>query len=172
MQWHWGNIGSAAAGLAALLATVLTIYGVVKYGPAWLRDSRARQQAQAAAAREQAILARQQGEQISLERRRGLYGWSRHGIDTFRVALVTSAEEMAEAREELTGGGPTGYVILRVAESEEKSGNANRGLRLRQIMLRRPWSCTVRACSSSCSALAWCSLALLIMASACRGVRC
>src|SRR5580704_10264230 len=76
MQWHWGNIGSAAAGLAALLATVFTIYGVVKYGPAWLRDSRARQQAQAAAASEQAILARQQGEQISLERRRGLHGWS------------------------------------------------------------------------------------------------
>ena len=134
MQWHWGNIGSAAAGLAALLATVFTIYGVVKYGPAWLRDSRARQQAQAAAASEQAILARQQGEQISLERRRGLHGWSRHGVDTFLVALVTSAEEMAEAREELTGGGPTGYVILRVAESEEKSGNANRGLRLRQII--------------------------------------
>ena len=38
---------------------------------------------------------------------------------------------MAEAREGLTGGGPTGYVILRVAASEEKSGNANRGLRLR-----------------------------------------
>ena len=133
-QWHWGNIGSAAAGLAALLATVFTIYGVVKYGPAWLRDSRARQQAQAAAASEQAILARQQGEQISLERRRGLHGWSRHGVDTFLVALVTSAEEMAEAREELTGGGPTGYVILRVAESEEKSGTANRGLRLRQII--------------------------------------
>ncbi len=41
---------------------------------------------------------------------------------------------MAEAREELTGGGPTGYVILRVAASEEKSGNANRGPRLRQII--------------------------------------
>ena len=109
-------------------------YGVVKYGPAWLRDARARQQAQAAAASEQAILARQQGEQISLERRRGLHGWSRHGVDTFLVALVTSAEEMAEAREELTGGGPTSYVILRVAESEEKSGNVNRGLRLRQII--------------------------------------
>lgn len=38
---------------------------------------------------------------------------------------------MAEAREELTGGGPAGYFILRVAASEEKSGNANRGLRLR-----------------------------------------
>jgi hypothetical protein len=87
--------------------------------------------AQAAAASEQAILARQQGQQINLERRRGLHGWSRHGVDTFLVALVTSAEEMAEAREELAGGNPTGYVILRVAESEEKSGNANRGLRLR-----------------------------------------
>ena len=127
MQWHWGNIGSAAAGLAALLATVFTIYGVVKYGPAWLRDSRARQQAQAAAASEQAILARQQGEQISLERRRGLHGWSRHGVDAFLVALVTSAEEMAEAREELTGGGPTGYVILRVARAKRNPATPTAG---------------------------------------------
>ena len=45
---------------------------------------------------------------------------------------------MAEAREGLTGGGPTGYVILRVAASEEKSGNANRGLRLRlRLRLRQ-----------------------------------
>ena len=40
--------------------------------------------------------------------RRGQHGWSRHGVDTFLAALVTSAEEMAEAREELAGGNPTG----------------------------------------------------------------
>lgn len=53
MQWHWGNIGPAVAGLAALVAAVAAVYGLVRYGPAWLRDSRERQQAQAAAAREQ-----------------------------------------------------------------------------------------------------------------------
>jgi hypothetical protein len=41
---------------------------------------------------------------------------------------------MDEAREELTGGGPTDYVILRVAESDQKGGNVNRALRLRQII--------------------------------------
>jgi hypothetical protein len=25
MQWHWGNIGSAAAGLAALIATLAAV---------------------------------------------------------------------------------------------------------------------------------------------------
>lgn len=134
MQWHWGNIGSAAAGLAALIAAVFAVYGVVRYGPPWLRDSRARQQAQAAAAREQEALAHEQAEQIRLDRRRYLHGWSGHGIDTFGVALVTSAEEMASARDELTAGGPSDYVILRVAESDEKHGNVNRARSLRQII--------------------------------------
>jgi hypothetical protein len=131
MQWHWGNIGSAAAGIAALIATVAAVYGVIRYGPAWLRDSRERQQAQAAAAREQEALAREQAEQIRLDRRRHLQGWSEHGLDTFTVALVSSAEEMTQASEELAGGGPSGYVILRVAEGP---GNANRALSLRQII--------------------------------------
>jgi hypothetical protein len=30
MQWHWGNIGSFLAGLAALIATVFTVsYAIV-----------------------------------------------------------------------------------------------------------------------------------------------
>jgi hypothetical protein len=135
MQWHWGNIGSAAAGLAALIATVAAVYGVIRFGPAWLRDSRDRQQAQAAAAREQEALAREQAEQIRLDRRRLLHGWSGHGIDTFGVALVTSAEEMDQAKAELLlGNVPCEYVILRVAESGEKYGNVNRARSLRQII--------------------------------------
>jgi len=131
MQWHWGNIGSAVAGLAALVAAAAAVYGVVRYGPAWLRDSRERLQAQAAAAREQEALAREAAEQIRLDRHRRLHGWSLGGLDTFSVVLVTSAEEMTRARDDLLGGGASGYVILRVAEGP---GDDNRGLRLRQII--------------------------------------
>jgi len=133
VQWHWGNIGSAAGGLGALIVAVFAVVGIVRYGPAWLRDARARQQAQAEQATAAAELTREQARQITLERRRALHGWSRHGVDTFTVALVTSAEEMTRARDELLGGGPTGYVILRVAESQERHGDANRGKRLRQL---------------------------------------
>lgn len=57
----------------------------------WLQAVRGREHAQTAAAREQADLAREQAEQIQLDRRRRLHGWSGHEIDTFTVALVTSA---------------------------------------------------------------------------------
>lgn len=135
MQWHWGNIGSAAAGVAALLAALAAVYGAVRYGPAWLRDSRERQQAQAAAARAQEVLSHEQVDQIRLDRRRTLQGWSPNGVAVYRVALVTSAEEMDQAQAELLAGNvPSGYVILRVAESEEKYGNANRALSLRQLI--------------------------------------
>jgi hypothetical protein len=130
MQWHWGNIGSAAAGLAALIATVAAVYGVIRYGPAWLRDSRERQQAQAAAAREQEALAREEQEQLRLDRHRHLYGWSRHGVNTYGVVLVTAAEEMDRARDELTGGGPSAYLVLRVSDG---LGDVNRALSLRQL---------------------------------------
>jgi fermentation-respiration switch protein FrsA (DUF1100 family) len=134
MHWHWGNIGSAAAGLAALIATLAAVVGVIRYGPAWLREGRARQQAQADAAREQASLAREQASQIGLERRRALNGWSSTGVDIFAVALVTAEQEMQQAVTELTGGGPTRYVICRLAESDEPYGDVNRARRLRQII--------------------------------------
>ncbi len=136
MQWHWGNIGSAAAGLAALIAAVFAVtYAIMKrQGPAWLQAVREREHAQADAAREQAGLAREQAEQIRLDRRRSLQGWSRGGVNTYGVALVTSAEEMTRARDELTGGGPCDYVILRVAESDQKYGNVNRAHSLRQLI--------------------------------------
>ena len=136
MQWHWGNIGSAAAGLAALIATVFAVsYAIVKrQGPAWLQAVRERESAQADAAREQAGLAHEQAEQIRLDRRRSLQGWSRGGLATYAVALVTSAAEMDRARDELTSGAPSDYVILRVAESDEKYGNVNRAHSLRQLI--------------------------------------
>jgi hypothetical protein len=89
------------------------VYGVIRYGPAWLRDSRERQQAQAAAAREQEALAREQAEQIRLDRYRLLHSWSAHGIDAFGVALVTSGDEMTRAQDELLASGPCDYVIPR-----------------------------------------------------------
>ena len=136
MQWHWGNIGSAAAGLAPFIAAVFAItYAITKrQGPAWLHAVREREHAQADAAREQVCLAHEQAEQIRLDRRCSLQGWSRGGVNTYAVALVASAEEMTRARDELAAGGPCDYVILRVAESGEKYGNVNRARDLRQII--------------------------------------
>ncbi len=136
MQWHWGNIGSAAAGLAALIATVFAVgYAIVKrQGPAWLQAVRERESAQADAAREQAGLTHEQAEQIRLDRHRSLQGWSRGGLATYTIALVTSAAEMDRARDELTSGAPSDYVIFRVAESDEKYGNVNRAHSLRQLI--------------------------------------
>jgi hypothetical protein len=134
---HWGNIGSAAAGLAALIATVFAItYAIIKrQGPAWLQAVQDREHAQAEQAREQAELAREQTEQIRLDRRRRLLGWSSGGVASYTVELVTSAEAMNEARDQLVAGNvPCDYVILRVAESTERYGNANRARDLRQLI--------------------------------------
>jgi hypothetical protein len=123
VQWHWGNIGSAAAGRAAFIAAVAAVYGIVKYGPAWLRDSRERQKAQAAAAREQEALAREQAEQIRRDRRRSVHGWSGHGVNSYEVALVTSAAEMDQAKAELLAGNvPSDHVILKRGPWEFNTG--------------------------------------------------
>lgn len=143
MQWHWGNIGSAAAGLAALIATVFAVsYAIVKrQGPAWLQAVRERESAQADAAREQAGLAHEQAEQIRLDRRRSLQGWSPGGLATYTVALVTSAAEMDRALDKLTNGAPSDYVILQVAESDEKYGNVNRAEGVNPSMRFRMIAC-------------------------------
>jgi len=131
-----GNIGLAAAGLAAPLAAVFAVsYAIVKrQGPAWLQAVREHESAQADAAREHAALAREQAEQIRLDRRRSLQGWSRGDLATYAVAPVTSAAEMDRARDELTSGAPSDYVILRVAESGEKYDNVNGAHSLRQLI--------------------------------------
>lgn len=132
MQWHWGNIGSAAAGIGALIAALFAVYGVMRYGPSWLRDSRQRVQAQTEAARQQETFAREQAEQILLDRRRKLEGWSRGTVAAYTVALVTSAGEMNEARDQLVAGNvPCSYVILRVNEG---NGRSSRAAQLRQLI--------------------------------------
>jgi hypothetical protein len=131
---HWGNIGSAVAGLAALIAASFAVIGTWKYGPAWLSDSRARQQAQTVEAEANASLAREQEKQIRLERRRTLHGWSAMSVNTYAVTLVTSAEEMTRARDELLSGRPTGYAIVRVGKNDGTPGADNQGLYLRQLV--------------------------------------
>ncbi|HEY3958644.1 MAG TPA: hypothetical protein VGM53_35220 [Streptosporangiaceae bacterium] len=108
-------------------------YGLVRHGPAWLDASRDRQKAQADAASAEAGLARERAEEVRLERHRRLHGWSSHELDTFAAVVVAAPEEMDQARAELTGGGPTSYVIMRVAEGEG-TDSANRARRLRQVI--------------------------------------
>jgi hypothetical protein len=120
MQWHWGNIGSAAAGLATLIVTVRLLWSA----PDWYRTWKERQQAER-------DLAREQAEEIRLERRARLHGWSGNGIDTFSVTPVTTPEDLEQAAREL--GAPTDYVLLRVSE-QERGDNGNRANSLRQII--------------------------------------
>lgn len=58
VQWHWGNIGWAAAGLAVVASVLFGIaYGLITgQGPAWIREARARARAQAEQARAAAAL--------------------------------------------------------------------------------------------------------------------
>ena len=121
MEWHWGNIGSAAGGLAALLVALLTLPQL----PGAIRDLRGRW-------RQQAALAAEQREQIALERRARLSGWSAHGVDTFGVTLVTTPGELTQAAAEI-GADLTDYVILRVSE-QEPGRNGNRASSLRRII--------------------------------------
>jgi hypothetical protein len=107
-------------GLAALIVALVTLPRI----PGDIRDWRARQ-------REQRALADDERQQLAIERRRHLYGWSGHGIDTFGVTLVTTPEELERAAIEL--GGYTDYVILRVSE-QESGANGNRANALRQII--------------------------------------
>jgi hypothetical protein len=107
-------------GLAALVVAIVTLPQI----PGGVKDWRARQ-------REQAALAVEQREQIAVERRARLQGWSGHGIDTFGVTLVTAPEELQKASAEL--GGYTDYVVLRVSE-QDPGGNGNRANSLRQII--------------------------------------
>jgi hypothetical protein len=121
MQWHWGNIGSAAAGLATLMVALRLLWSA----PDWYRTWKERQNAER-------DLAREQTRTIELERRRGLNGWSGHGVETYGVTLVTDDVELEKAASELADGKPTDYFICRVSESG--FGNENRAHSLRQLI--------------------------------------
>jgi hypothetical protein len=117
----WGNLGDAAGGLSAVVLAAAAIIG----GSAGLGDWRRKQRAQKALADEQA-------EDIRLDRRRILNGWSPHGVPVYGVTVVTDDAELAKAAQELSVTGPTDYVVLRVSEST--FGNANRAHSLRQLI--------------------------------------
>lgn len=119
MQWLEA-IGSALTGIS----TVVVALAALIRGPAVLRAWLERQRAEDAASREQA-------DSLRLERQRGLSGWSANGVGTFAVELVTGEEELSRVARELVDGGPTPYVVLRVAEG---AGDANRAYSLRQIV--------------------------------------
>jgi len=127
MQWHWGNIGSMLAGLSAIVIAV----GALIRGPAVVRSWLDRQAADAEEARARAEALRADAEERRLERRRTLLGWSPHGVEAYAVALVTDPAEMDRAKDELTAGRPTGYVVLQVDEGE---GSVNRGRSLRMLV--------------------------------------
>jgi hypothetical protein len=118
---NWGYIGGLLGGVSTFVLAAAAIIG----GSAGLGDWRAKQQAQKALAQEQAQTAR-------LDRHRVLNGWTPHGVHVYGVALVTSEDEMTQAQEQLTAGGPSDYVILRVNESS--SGNSNRAHSLRRLI--------------------------------------
>jgi hypothetical protein len=122
MQWHWGNIGSAAAGLATLIVAVRLLWSA----PDWYRTWKERQNAER-------DLAREQTGAIQLERRRHLSGWSGHGIDTFAITAVTTEDELDQACAELASGHPSAYVVMRVSEGGD-GHDANRAHSLRQII--------------------------------------
>jgi hypothetical protein len=134
MQWHWGNIGSMLAGLSTIVIAV----GALIRGPAVIRAWLNGKAAEAEEARARAESLRAEAEERRLERRRTLLGWSRSGVETYTVALVTDPDEMARAKAELTGGGPTGYVVLRVDEGE---GAENRGQSLRMMIQEQRYLC-------------------------------
>jgi hypothetical protein len=122
MQWHWGNIGSAAAGLATLIVTVRLLWSA----PDWYRTWKDRQNAER-------DLAREQTGAIQLERRRHLSGWSGHGVDTFGVTAVTAEDELGRACAELAADQRSAYVVMRVSEGGD-GHDADRARSLQQII--------------------------------------
>lgn len=127
MQWHWGNIGSMLAGLS----TIVIAAGALIRGPAVVRTWLDEKAASAEEARARAQALRAEAEERRLERRWTLLGWSPQGVETYTVALVIDPAEMDRAKAELTGGGPTAYVVLRVDEGD---GCENRGRSLRTLI--------------------------------------
>ncbi len=139
MEIHWGNLGSAAAGLAVLISVVVgTTWALVtRQGPKWLHEARERAAAQTEQARQEAALAAEQRNDSELDRERVLYGWAGVGSagEVYTVALVTDPVELATAAEELSKlQTASQYVILRVNEHPDAFGNAGRALTLRRLI--------------------------------------
>jgi hypothetical protein len=137
---HWGNIGSFLAGLS----TVIIAFAALFRSPGALRDWRARQRAEEDAARARAGADQEQAEEMRLERRRTLLGWSPGGVLTFTTAVVTDPAELEQAARELathkpgTDGPTSRYVVLRVDEGGDDTG---RGRDLRALIQEQGFVC-------------------------------
>jgi hypothetical protein len=116
--------------MLAGLSTILIAAGALIRGPAVVRAWLNGKGAEAEEARARAEALRGDAEERRLERRRTLLGWSPNGVETYGVALATGSSEMERAVAELSGGGPTAYVVLRVDEGEYSSPNRGRDLRI------------------------------------------
>ncbi|HEY1701196.1 MAG TPA: hypothetical protein VGG75_15940 [Trebonia sp.] len=133
MQWHWGNIGSALQGFAAVIVAI----GALIKGPAVVRAWIDRMRAQAEEARARAAVARAEAEEIAFDRRRTLSGWSPGGVTSFTTAVVTDPDELKQAARELSEHKPgtdsplSRYVVLRV---DEDSDVISRGRDLRALI--------------------------------------
>jgi hypothetical protein len=115
--------------MLAGLSTIVIAAAALVRGPGAVRDWRTRQLAEADAAAARAEADRAHAEDVALDRRRTLSGWSPHGVTTWTVALVTDPLEMERAAAELAGGGTTAYVVLRVDEGPSGSDSRARELR-------------------------------------------
>lgn len=123
--------------LAGLSTVVIAVAALIR-GPAALRDWRGRQTAEADAAKARAEIDREQREEIRLERRRTLLGWSPGGVETYTVDLVTDPAEVERAARELAERGTSSYVVLRIAEGE---GSVNRRNALSRLVEREHLVC-------------------------------
>ena len=110
----FGNLGDGVGGFATAVLAVFAFMG----GKSALHDWRERQQAERRKADEEAL-------QIRLDRERHHFGWRQGMHSVYGVSNVTEPEEMAQAVEQLTAGGPCEYAIIRV----EKSANRAESLR-------------------------------------------
>ncbi|MET8148010.1 hypothetical protein ACIBSW_13845 [Actinoplanes sp. NPDC049668] len=117
----FADLGDAVSGLCGVVLALAAIIG----GSAGLGDWRARQRAEKELAKEQA-------NEIRLNRQRVLQGWRPHGVHVYGVEVVDAPAAVAKAVEELSAGGPSDYVLLRVNETAD--GNANRAYSLRQLV--------------------------------------
>jgi hypothetical protein len=116
-----GNLGEVVGGLSTF---VLLVIALITAPSAW-SDWRARQRAERG-------LAEARTREFRLDQERTLRGWMPNGVQVYGVALVTEPAQIEQAVAELTVGGPSAYVLLRVNESAD--GNEGRAYHHRQLV--------------------------------------
>jgi hypothetical protein len=85
-----------------------------------------RERPKAESFREAAVLAHEHLEQLRLDRHRRLCGWSPGGVAAYTVVLVTSAEEVDQARVKMTGSGFHTAGLLGISAGSRKETTMGR----------------------------------------------